>query len=285
MMEFMSDGINEAQVLESALALADVWRLYGAWLDAQILLRGLQPVAAKLDDGALARVRLLFGRVLSDEAMFSGKDNTGERRDALQQALTLAELANDPPLLGDVHDAIGLSMHTDYLATDRSQEPEGEMYHFERGLELRQQGGTAVQIAESLFHVGLVHDVIRREYPQAAVYHQQAYDLAREAGDKVMASYAIRHLGFTRWAADDKEGVAQALQESLQLRREAGFVPGIAMALVALAQLDETNGDKSAALPKLQQARAILASLEATARVAWLDEHLAEYYHEKPDVA
>lgn len=274
----MTHQTDEIGLFADALKLANTWRLQGEWQDAQTLLHGLQPVAARIDVSAQAHVWLLLSRVLTDEAMFANKDNATARQAALQQALALAESANNPPLLGDVHNAIGLSIHTDYLAGDRSQEPEDEMGHFEQGLELRRQGGTAAQLAESLFHVGLVHDVIRHEPEQAAVYHQQAYDLAMEANDKVTASYAIRHLGFTRWDADDRKGAAVALRESWQLREEAGFVPGAAFALITLAQLDEMQGDKTAALPKFQQARAQLATIDAPTRVQWLDDHIQEEY-------
>jgi tetratricopeptide (TPR) repeat protein len=274
----MSKNLNEAQLLEIALSVADKWRLQGEWRDAHTLLKGLQPVAARLDATAAVQVWVQLGRVLMDEGLFGDANTTAECREALQQALTLAESVDNPPLLGDVYDALGTSLHMEYLQGDRSQEPENEMSHFERGLELRRQGGTAVQIAESLFHVGLVYDVVRKESEQAAVYHQQAYDLAMEAGDKIIASYAIRHLGFTRWEADDKEGTAEALQESWRLRQEAGFVPGAAFALISLAQMDEIQGDKTAALPKFQQARAALASLGVTSRVQWLDEHIKEEY-------
>jgi tetratricopeptide (TPR) repeat protein len=274
----MSKNLNEAQLLEIALSVADKWRLQGEWRDAHTLLKGLQPVAARLDATAAVQVWVQLGRVLMDEGLFGDANTTAECREALQQALTLAESVDNPPLLGDVYDALGTSLHMEYLQGDRSQEPENEMSHFEQGLALRRQGGTAVQIAESLFHVGLVYDVVRKESEQAAVYHQQAYDLAMEAGDKIIASYAIRHLGFTRWEADDKEGTAEALQESWRLRQEAGFVPGAAFALISLAQMDEIQGDKTAALPKFQQARAALASLGVTSRVQWLDEHIKKEY-------
>lgn len=266
---------NEANVLEAALNLAETWRLQGRWQDAQTLLHGLQPVAKAINKAAQARVWLQLGLVLLDEGMFGGQETWEVRQQALQQAFELAEMVNNPPLLGDVRDALGMSIHAHYLAGDRSVEPPDEMAHFEQGLRLRRQDGTAVQIAESLFHVGLVYDVIRRDYDQATIYHQQAYDMATEAGNKVIASYAIRHLGFAHMAAKDYAAAKETLEESLRLREEAGFVPGAAFSIIALAHWHMTTGDKTAALAKLKQAREMLITLGATPRVEWVDQHIA----------
>ncbi|MEM7116794.1 MAG: hypothetical protein AAF614_30460 [Chloroflexota bacterium] len=267
--------MNERQVLEGVFSLTETWRLQGRWQDVQTLLHGLQPVAKAIGVAAQARVWLKLGLVMSDEGMFAGRDTWEARQRALQQALTLAKGANEPPLLGDVHDALGMSIHGHYLAGDRSAEPPDELDHFETGLRLRRQGGTAVQVAESLFHVGLVYDVIRRDYDQAAVYHQQAYDMATEVGEKVIASYAIRHLGFAHMAAKAYMSAKDALEESLRLREEAGFVPGAAFSIIALAHWYMTNDDKTAALAKLKQAREMLVALGATSRVEWVERHIA----------
>jgi tetratricopeptide (TPR) repeat protein len=170
---------------------------------------------------------------------------------------------------------MGFSVHATYIDGDQSREPENELEFFERGLEFRKKGGTTRQIAESLFHIGLVFDVIRKDYDRALSYHEEAYKLACEAEDKVMASYAIRHIGFAHLAAKDLEAARQALAESLKLREAAGFIPGIAFALASLAHLDTLSGDKTSALSRLERSRMILESLGATSRVAWIDEQIA----------
>lgn len=271
----MEDLTNERHILQAALGLTARWRLQGRWQDAQTLLHGLQPVAKAIDKAAQAQVWLQLGLVLSDEGVFAGRDTWEMRQEALQQALALADAASESLLLGDVHDALGMSIHGHYLAGDRSTEPPDELAHFEKGLSLRRQGGTAVQVAESLFHIGLVYDVIRRNYDQAAVYHQQAYNMATKAGEKVIASYAIRHLGFAHMAAKDYASAKEALEESLRLREEAGFVPGAAFSIIALGHWYMTNDNKTAALAKLTQAREMLVALGATARVEWVDRHIA----------
>ena len=93
--------------------------------------------------------------------------------------------------------------------------------------------------------------------------------------DKVTASYTIRHIGFAKLAANELADAKKALAESLDLREEAGFTPGIAFALAALAHVDALEGDKAQALSRLERSRTILESLEATSRIAWIDEQIA----------
>ncbi|MEM7334458.1 MAG: hypothetical protein AAF490_20445 [Chloroflexota bacterium] len=267
--------LNENQLLQSAIKLANQWRIQGLWQDALTLLNGIHPLAEKIDDAARAQVYLNIGRVLTEEGMFAGKDNLATQHQALEQALTIAQQTENKRLLGDIYDALGFSTHAAYLAGDRSEEPKEELGLFERGLKLRKEAGTPSQIAESLFHVGLVYDVVRKEYDKAMPYHEEAYELAMESGDKITASYAIRHMGFAHIANKDFEAATDALTKSLTLREEAGFIPGAAFALVALAHVNMMQENKDEAQKFLVQARDLLVPLEATARVEWLDGHIA----------
>lgn len=272
----MPNNSEEAQVLEAALSLVNTWRLQGNWQEAGILLNGLHPVAAKIDQGAMANVWLQLGRVMTDEGMFGrDNDNLEKRQEAFDQALSLAEPTKEAGLIGNIYDAMGFSLHAAYLAGDRSKEPENELDFFERGLELRKTGGTIGQVAESLFHIGLVFDVIRQDYGQALAYHEEAYKLACEVDDKVIASYAIRHIGFARLAAEELAAARQALTESLDLREAAGFIPGTAFALAALAHMDALEGDKAMARSRLERSRIILESLGAVSRIAQIDQQIA----------
>jgi len=193
----------------------------------------------------------------------------------LKKAQSLAETSRDKVLIASIYDAIGLSLHVDFLNSDRSKELEDEFDFFEQGLELRKEHGTPEQVAESTFHVGLVYDVIRKEYEKALPYHEEAYKIATDEKDKLTASYAIRHIGFARFNTGDVDSAKQAFIESLELRKAIGFTPGIAFSLVTLAQVDVEQGDKTSALSRLIEARNLLATLGATPRVTWLEEQIA----------
>jgi len=270
-----------ARLLRDASDLGDRWRLRGRWDDALVLLRGVLPVAADQSDAALARICLALARVLTDEGVFGGYDTLAEREALLDEAQARAERASEPLLLADVLDARGMSLHTTFIESAERQEPANELELFERALELRRQGGDPRAIAESLFHVGLVYGVVRQEHAKALPYFEQAYRTAKTAGDLVVASYAIRHIGFAHHDAGTQDPARAALVESLELRERAGFVPGVAMALVALAYADTDRGDLDRAMAHLDRAREIFLSLGATSRGPWVEQIAQELRHQR----
>jgi hypothetical protein len=263
------------RLLEDASVVADAWRLAGRWEDALTLLRGLWPIALTQGDAALARLAVQMGRVLVDQAVFAAADTTQERDALLERALTHAEAAGSDTLRGDVWDAKGWSLHAAFLAGGRIAEPPDELPFFERGLALRRTAGDLRGVAESLFHVGLVYGVVRQDDLQAFPYFEEAHRLAREVGDPIMESYAIRHIGFAHLAAGDRRAARAAFAESLRLREEAGFVPGVAMALVACAATAQEDGDRAGTIASLERARAIFVGLEIPRQVAWIESLLA----------
>ena len=264
------------RILQDAEALANSWRTAGRWNDTAMLLRGIHPVAAEHGNGALASVWLLMGQTLTDQAMFGGFDTYTEREEALNRALAHADLVNDPSLLGAVWDAKGFSLHETYINGDRRSEPEHEMEFFEHGLVLRQQISEPGKVAESLFHIGLVHGVVRRDHTRALPYFERAYRLAQDSEDRVIASYAIRHIAFAHYSAGDIAKARIELEESLRLREIAGFEPGVAMALVALASAEAELGDKTKAVANLRRARSIFERLGATRRIEQVDKEIAQ---------
>lgn len=270
----MSQRKMEDEVFTSSTELIETWRIQGKWEDALRLLNGLLPVARAISKDAQTTVYLATGRVLTDQAMFGSKENLPKRINTLDQALHLAETSDNKALLGDVYDAIGFSLHASYLASDGSQESEQELDFFERGLDLRTKHGSSSHIAESTFHIGLVYDVIRQDYDKALPYHKEAYKLAQEADNKMIMSYAIRHIGFTKMAADDLAGAKQAFSESLELRESIGFVPGIAFALTTMARIEIMEKNNSEALLYFKKARTLFESLNADTPVAWISEQI-----------
>ena len=272
----MNKSILETVVYNKAIELAERWKMLGKWEDAINLLNGIIPVAKNIDHEAQANVWLQIGRTLTDQALFGGKENSDKRKNALEKAQELAEKSGSKALLGDVYDAMGFSLHAAYLESDRSKEPEQEMDFFKLGLDLRKEHGSSSHIAESVFHIGLVHDVVRQEYDKALPYHQEAYKLAMEADEKLTMSYAIRHIGFTKLANEDIAGATEAFTESLELRQSIRFVPGVAFALATLARVSKMSGDIIQALNQFKEARDLLLLLGAEPQVAWINSHIAE---------
>jgi hypothetical protein len=66
------------------------------------------------------------------------------------------------------------------------------------------------------------------------------------------------------------------LQESLHLREAAGFEPGAAMALLALASVETDLDNRAGAMAALERARRIFEKLGADRRVEQVDKEIAQ---------
>ena len=250
-------------------------RVRGEWQAAHRLIREVQLSAETHPPSSEAELLLQLGITLTEESMFRGVAGLEEGRTALLHAQKLAEGAGDLRLLGRIYNALGFSWHIQFIESDRSKEFAEEIEYFERACTILKEHGSKSEYGLALFNRGLVFDVVRKQYAQAEPFHRQAYELAIEAGDKVLQSYAIRHLGFIHLAAGELESAEKALTESLHLRKAANFIPGTAFSLAALAHLEMRKGNSQRALQLLREARAMLVALDAPARVQWLDKHIA----------
>lgn len=123
----------------------------------------------------------------------------------------------------------------------------------------------------------LVYGIVRRDHVQALPYLEESYRLAKDVGDLVTASYAIRHIGFAQHAEGDGDAAYAAMAASLHLRERAGFVPGVAMALHTMAYAEAEYGDKTKAIGCLERARSIFESLAVAKQVAWLTTEIEQF--------
>ena len=132
--------------------------------------------------------------------------------------------------------------------------------------------------AESLFHVGLVHQVVRGDGARSEPFFEESYRLAGEAGDGVLESYAVRHLGWTRQERGDLEGAREAFEESLRLRERAGFLPGVGAAALALAEFESEQGRPERARELLAQAREVFEQVGMERFLGFADEVERQLY-------
>lgn len=246
------------------------WRYAGRWTQALHRLDELHPIAKEA--GALwpARVWLMTAQVKTDQALFGGLDTFEPRQFALDGAFRESEAGGDIQLLGDIWDAKGLSIHVSYLESDRSQEPKGELDSFKRGLELREQAGDMRGVGESIFHLGLYYSIVKKDEEKAHPLFEEALRRAWECEDPLGASYAIRHIAIGHYLEGDLDGARERLEESLKLREEIGFIPGVAMAHKTLGSLYAEMGEGESSLHHLHQAREIFVTLGAERRVEWV---------------
>jgi tetratricopeptide (TPR) repeat protein len=195
-------------------------------------------------------------RLLYEQAVFNGNDDALPAADRILNA-TEAGLAL----------ARGRILHARFLA--RHQEDPQELALFERAAALYHQLGDIRGEGESLFWVGTFHQVVRGDDDAAGPPLERAWHLAQAAGDKLTLSSVIRHLGFAEMAAGRLDGARDLLEESVRLRREIGFTPGVAAGVLALAELAARAGDHDRALALLDEATAIAAEAGAHAILRW----------------
>lgn len=190
-------------------------------------------------------LRLERARELYERAVFNGES----------EVLPQAEQDLDG-VAADLALARGRILHARFL--EERQEDPREVDLFEQAVAMYQRLGDIRGEGEATFWIGLVHQVVRGDHESALPFLDRAYELAVSADDPLTLSYAARHLGFAHAEAGRAGLARERLEESLRLRREIGFQPGVAAALLALAELAASDG-------RPDQASALLDEAETTA--------------------
>jgi hypothetical protein len=205
--------------------------------------------ALELVDDPIERADLL-----NEQALFTG---SAEARAAAGRELDRAEAL--------VLQGRGRILHARFLA-ERDEDPR-ELELFERSRELAEHAGDERVEAWSRFWIGIVHQVCRGDDDAGRPHFEAAYRAACELGDRMLRAYAVRHLGFSALQRGDGESAWRALEESVRLRREDGFLPGVAAGLLTLGEVAAERGQPDVG-------RAFLREARETAEVAGADAFL-----------
>ncbi len=203
--------------------------------------------------------RLERARQLYERAVFGGDI----------EALWTAEHEVDA-VEADLALARGRLLHARFLA--EKQDDPRELPLFEQAAALYHQLGDLRGEAESLFWIGAFHQVVRGDTDTALPVLEAAYQLAAQAGDTLTLSYAARHLGFADMAEGRLDRARERLEESVRLRREAGFQPGVAAGLLSLAQLAARAGHRDQAMALLDEAAAVAEASGAQGVLGWIGQ-------------
>jgi tetratricopeptide (TPR) repeat protein len=190
------------------------------------------------------------------------------------EALTAANNQLDE-VEADLALARGRLLHARFLA-DRAEDP-NELVQFERAATLYGRLGNTRGEAEACFWIGAFHQVVRQDGDAALPWLRKAYELAERANDPLTLSYAARHLGFHAMEAGDLTTARELLEESLQLRRKLDFRPGVAAALLALADVTSRVGEKEKARELLAEAEAEATASGAKGVLSWIEQARADF--------
>ncbi|MFI6240038.1 tetratricopeptide repeat protein [Micromonospora sp. NPDC050795] len=143
---------------------------------------------------------------------------------------------------------------------------------FERALELYQALGDTRGEAEALFWIGCLHQFVRRDDERALPYLQRSCRLAAQVDDKLTWSEALRHLGIGAHAAGRLGEARELLEQSSQLRREIGALPGVASNMIGLAYIAAAQDRRADALAILDEAHALASTHGANAIVGHIEQ-------------
>ncbi|MFF0319027.1 tetratricopeptide repeat protein [Micromonospora sp. NPDC005252] len=213
-----------------------------------------------------AEDRIERARALYEQAVFSG------------DAGVLADADRDLDALeADAAVARGRILHARFLnerATSGSSpiEDPAELPLFERAIELYQALGDTRGQAETLFWIGCLHQVIRRDNETALPHLARSRQMAAQVGDKPTQAEALRHLGIAAHMAGRLDEARERLEESSRLRREVGALPGVAANMVGLAYIAAAQDRHADALATLDEANAIPQAHGAHAIVRQIEE-------------
>ena len=198
-----------------------------------------------------------------EEALAEAGFRTGDfavAREALQQAQEKAASASDAASLARALNGLGMVAHYENIARLISgaavddADAMAEEKLFRQALAAGPEAGDAAATAQSLFGLGLVFQVLRRDWMTAMPYYWQALGLVSGPGTGAglhLRSEVHRHVGFYFAIEDIRPADAvRHLQISLDLREELGDPRYVSSGLVALgeAELSANRPDRAVEL-------------------------------------
>ncbi|GLX04561.1 hypothetical protein [Microbispora sp. NBRC 16548] len=205
-------------------------------------------------------VRLERAGALYEQAVFSGDASAlaeaDRELDAVEADLATVGTGRD---IGAVEAGLALArgrvVHARFL--EHREEDPRELELFERAADLYRRLGDGRGEGEALFWIGCFHQVVRHDDEAAGPALRRSYELAARAGDRLTMSYALRHLGIAEHKAGRLKAARERLEESVRLRRELGFDPGVAANLVGLAYIAAAEDRRDDAQRLLDEAAAL----------------------------
>ncbi len=229
-----------------ALMLAGRWRLAAGLLDH----------AVPADEGERAVLAVAYAEAAVDEDFWK---RTGGGSTALDRATAaLANADGDGDAGADaelVFDLEFIRLKHDYAGElfgsgdgEPSWGPDGRDPAVAEGLSsraerLRDSAPDASRRANAAFYAGVIAENLRGDSAAGRACFQEALRCGEEAGDGLIMSYAVRHLGYQEAEHGDRARARDMLQRSMELRQRAGCVPLVLAQQFALAELARDAGD------------------------------------------
>jgi hypothetical protein len=184
-------------------------------------------------------------------------------------------------LAAEVALARGRILHARFLGQHFGGEPNPdrdprELELFEEALRLSEQLGDSRGQGEALFLIGIFHQVVMDDGATGLPFFERSVQAASAAGDQMTMSYSLRHLGFADLEAGRLDAAWDRFAESTRLRREAGFLSGVAANLVGMAEIATAKGERDEALRLVDEAIEVGTGCGATRIVGMAEQMKAD---------
>lgn len=241
---------SHAQCVDKPAAQIDAKRLEAARQDE---LRGRWDQALQRFESArplslveqAAKVRILVERHL---AFRQDHDNTLR---IAEQTLERAKRACDQAAIASLRHSIGRILYWDAFANG---DFERSRPHFAAALELTTQVSDKPGMADAEFYLGLIEQMQERN-DAAMTRFRRSLEWSREADEKLLQSFAVRHVAGLDEDAGKLADAERGFRESLALREQARADFLVPFARLTLADfVEQHHADHSAALKMTEQA-------------------------------
>jgi tetratricopeptide (TPR) repeat protein len=250
-----------ARFADAARAVAAEYRKRGRHDDAIAVAEAGARVAKDVGDRrAEARLAVLIGQ------SYSSKRDQQAAGTWHARAKSLAESARDDETLSAAEDGLGLASYWTTLLSGSKDFAEARG-HFARALELRRALALELGVAESLFHMGLTHEM-SGDLAGANTRYEQSLAISERLKDGRLAASALRHVASVAEQRGDLETAVRNHERCLALVEADGHKLGVSAALAALADLYRRRGDLKAAGDAAARALAVGEEIADPIRIA-----------------
>ena len=226
-----------------------------------------------------------------DEAMVEAGFRTGDFASAEVMLRSVHERAvadGDRAVEAAALDRLGMLTHFRALDSGIADaDADGEEALFQQALAIRREIGDPAGTAQSLFGVGLVHQVLRRDWTAAMPYYREALALAEKHGDELTRSEVHRHVGFYYLAVEQQpEQALHHLRISQDLRERVGDPRWLPGGHVALSMAERAGGRPAEQLRHLREAVRIARAIGLLpSRIERFEQLLNEAEAQQADTA
>jgi tetratricopeptide (TPR) repeat protein len=262
--------VGPVTTIEAISTATDFYR-EARWEDAyHVLVRG---IADAEDDLGAARCRVLLVEGYNNEDFKRGLQRGRDKHALLDAAEEAARAHGDDRLLADVHFQRGMALHIDFIMAEGDEER--ELASFTEAARLYEAAGDAEGAAMATAMMGVYHHVDRLDRATAEPILRRAYESA-PPGASLARAEAARHLGQIQQELGDPAGGLALLEESLEIRRQAGWEVHFPSAMQAVGYARLEAGDLGGAREVLLQAREIAERLDARLPLAFITRNLGD---------